>query len=83
MGTPVIFVESRDKDVDEGRFDGIMELFNVATVRRGSMAAQFKFATDERDGRIGENAQIDATDRHLAVVADMCRRCEAFAKETS
>ena len=81
MGTPVVFVESVDKDVDEGRFDGVRELFNVAITRRGSMKANFRFATDEPDGRIGETAGIPTTDRHLAVVVDMCRRCEEFARE--
>lgn len=81
MGTPVVFVESMDKDVDEGRFDGIRELFNMATTRRGSMKANFRFATDEPDGRIGETAGIPTTDRHLAAVADMCRRCDEFARE--
>ncbi len=81
MGTPVVFVESMEKDVDEGRFDGIRELFNMATTRRGSMKANFRFATDEPDGRIGETAGIPTTDRHLAAVADMCRRCDEFARE--
>ena len=81
IGTPVVFVESRDKDIDEGRFDGIRDLFNVATIRHGSMKAQFKFGTDEPDGRIGEDAQIATTDGHRAAVADMCRRCEEFARE--
>lgn len=83
MGTPVVFVESKDKDVGEGRFDGIRELFNMAEVRHGSMTAHFKFTTDEPDGRIGVNAKLNATDRHLEVVADMSRRCEAFARESS
>ena len=74
-------VGSMGKDVGEGRFDGIRGLFNMATINRGLMKAQFKFETDEPDGRIGENAKIGTTDGHLAAVADMCRRCEEFAKE--
>jgi len=80
IGTPVVFVENKGKDVGEGRFDGIMELFNVATIRGGDVTAEFSFETDESDGRIGANVKLGTTDKHLPAVAEMCRRCEEFAK---
>lgn len=81
MGTPVVFVDARSKDMGNGRFGGTAELFNVAALAGRRLVASFRYRSDSPDGRIDENAVIPASSAFEEYARRLVETCERFAEE--
>jgi len=81
MGTPVIFVNGYHKESDTCRFDGILELFNrIDLAADGTLSNNF----GHPPGAVFDGSVIPANPtRHLALAAELRRRCEAFIAQPS
>lgn len=81
MGVPVIFVDSGKQAFSEGRFEGLRQFFNLATVTPEQVVAHFDFSSAERRGRIGLCEDIPVASKHDQYVRDLVARCMKFASE--
>ncbi|MBO7721305.1 MAG: polysaccharide pyruvyl transferase family protein [Kiritimatiellae bacterium] len=78
MGVPVVFVDAGDKNLGEGRFDGVLDLFNVAVARRDRLEPHFDLPPG---GKIGADSEIPVKNDFRQYADALAAKCEAFAKD--
>ena len=83
MDTPVIFVVSDDLQPNgkgiqpkaKGRFDGLVELFNVMEYLNFKLKPIFGF---NMNGKIGLNHTIRNNQKHIKIAEELDKRCTTF-----
>lgn len=80
MGTPVVFVNATGKDIGNGRFDGMLEFFNVVEIRNDRLVPIGGFHADG-EKRIGCDADIPVKRLHLPFADKLKEVCRRFAEE--
>lgn len=74
LGTPVIFINSFDKNVDTCRFGGILDLFNrIDVMYDGSYTSNFGLS-----GKITEDIQIINSEAYIPLAESLKERCSDF-----
>ena len=81
MGVPVIFVDAANGNLSDGRFDGLLQFFNLAHVTSKGLVPSFEWRTARADGLIDETAEIPIGAKHLDYVEKLVKKCELFAAE--
>lgn len=78
MGTPVIFINGFNSEVDTCRFDGIIDLFNRIDVdNKGNCTNNFNLS-----GMITADTKVKNLSNHLTIVNDLKKICSSFTEET-
>lgn len=77
MGTPVIFVNGFNSEVDTCRFDGIINLFNRVDIdKNGNCTNNFNLK-----GLITADTQVINLSNHLSIVKNLKNTCASFIEE--
>lgn len=78
MGTPVIFVNPSNNDMGQGRFDGILEFFNLVEIHHDNLVPVNDFAEVVDEKKIGRNSTIPAKHLHLPLAEKLKHVCRQF-----
>lgn len=81
MGTPVVFVDAKSKDMGNGRFGGTAELFNIASPAGRRLVASFRYRSDSPGGRIDESTDIPVSDAFVKYARQLSEACMKFAED--
>lgn len=74
LGTPVIFINAFDTDVDTCRFGGMLELFNRIDVKQdGSYTSNFGLS-----GKITEETSVKNSEAYVPLAESLKERCREF-----
>lgn len=77
MGTPVIFINGFNSEVDTCRFDGIINLFNRIDVdENGVCTNNFNL-----EGLITADTQVKNLSNHIEIVKNLKSSCSSFVEE--